>query len=133
MAIATKVKQQVERYLAQPYTRELVRNEDGSWFARVVEFPGCMTEGETTEEAIENLDDAMASWIEVHIEDGEPIPPPLTSDEYSGKFLLRVPKTLHRELARHAELEGVSLNQFALVALARSIGYDPNKKSACCS
>ena len=122
MATGTRVKRQIEAYLVQPYTHELVRNEDGTWFARVVEFPGCMTEGETAEEAIANLDDAMASWIAVHLEDGEPIPPPLTSDEYSGKFLMRVPKTLHRELARHAELEGVSLNQFALAALARSIG-----------
>ena len=115
--------------MARPYTRELVRNEDGSWFARVVELPGCMTEGDSAEDALRNLNEAMALWIEVKLDDDESIPLPLTSESYSGKFLLRVPKTLHRELARHAELEGVSLNQLALAALARSVGYDVRKKS----
>lgn len=119
---AIPIKEEVKAILARPYTRELIKNEDGTWFARVVEFVGCMTEGETAEEAIENLDDAMATWIEAHREDGDPIPPPLSTDQYSGKFLMRVPKTLHRELARRADLEGVSLNQFALSALSRCVG-----------
>jgi predicted RNase H-like HicB family nuclease len=125
---ASHIKEEVAKYLARPYTRELIRNADGTWFARTVEFVGCMTEGDTSEEAIENLDDAMAAWIEVRLEDSEPVPEPLTSDAYSGKFLMRVPKTLHRELARHADLEGVSLNQFALVALSRAVCV-PTQKS----
>ncbi|MGB8518958.1 MAG: type II toxin-antitoxin system HicB family antitoxin [Candidatus Tumulicola sp.] len=123
MKTANKIKEEVEAILALPYTREMVKNEDGTWFARIVEFAGCMTEGNTAEEAFDHLDDAMAAWVEVHLEDGDPIPPPLTSDQYSGKFLMRVPKTLHRELARRADLEGVSLNQYALVALSRSVGF----------
>lgn len=118
------MKEEVERYMALPYTRELIKNEDGSWFARVVEFTGCMTEGDTSEEAFANLEDAMTSWIEVHLEDGDPIPPPSTTDQYSGKFLMRVPKTLHRELALRAEREGVSLNQFALSTLSRVIALN---------
>lgn len=121
-AHAAKLQHDVQSHLAQPYTRELVRNDDGTWFARVVEFAGCMTEGDTPQEALANLDDAMASWIHAHLTDGHAIPPPLSSDRYSGKFLMRVPKTLHRELARRADLEGVSLNQFVLSALARAIG-----------
>jgi antitoxin HicB len=81
-----------------------------------------MTEGDTPEEAIGNLDEAMAAWVEAKLEDRDHIPQPLSSDQYSGKFLMRVPKTLHRELARRADLEGVSLNQFALVALSRCVG-----------
>jgi antitoxin HicB len=124
MATATAIpmKEEVEAILARPYTRELIKNEDGTWFARVVEFPGCMTEGETAEAAIENLDEAMAAWVEVKLEDHDAIPAPLSTDQYSGKFLTRVPKTLHRELARRADLEGVSLNQFVLVALSRCVG-----------
>ncbi|HTA40515.1 MAG TPA: type II toxin-antitoxin system HicB family antitoxin [Candidatus Acidoferrales bacterium] len=122
MDTASRIKEETDKILARPYTRELIRNEDGTWFARVVEFVGCMTEGETAEKAVESLEEAMALWVEVRIEDGLPIPGPLNSDAYSGKFLMRVPKTLHRELARHADLEGVSLNQFALVALSRSVG-----------
>jgi antitoxin HicB len=119
---AIPMKQKVEAILARPYTSELIRNADGTWFARVVEFTGCMTEGETREEAIKHLDDAMSAWIEAHLEGGDTIPLPLSSDEYSGKFLMRMPKTLHRELARRAELEGVSLNQYALAALSRCVG-----------
>lgn len=119
---AIQIKEEVEAILARPYTRELIKNEDGTWFARVVEFPGCMTEGETSQEAIENLDEAMAAWVEVKLEDNNPIPAPLSTEQYSGKFLMRVPKTLHRELARRADLEGVSLNQYALVALSRCVG-----------
>jgi antitoxin HicB len=119
---AIPMKEEIKAVLARPYTRELIKNEDGTWFARIVEFPGCVTEGETAGEALENLEDAMAAWVEVKIEDGDSIPAPLNTDQYSGKFLMRVPKTLHRELARRADLEGVSLNQFALSALSRCIG-----------
>lgn len=118
MITAPNIKEEVTKALSRPYTRELVKNADGTWFARIVEFPGCMTEGDTYEEAFENLEDAMAAWVEVHLEDGDPIPEPLSADQYSGKFLMRLPKSLHRELARRAELEGVSLNQYALVALS---------------
>ena len=61
--------------MRRPYTRELVQNEDGTWFARAIEFAGCMTEGDTRDEAIKNLDDAVASWLEVKRLDGDEIPP----------------------------------------------------------
>jgi predicted RNase H-like HicB family nuclease len=83
------MKREVKVILARPYTRELVKNEDGTWFARVVEFVGCMTEGNTSEEAMNHLDEAMEAWVESHLDDGGVIPPPLSSDQYSGKFLMR--------------------------------------------
>ena len=124
MARVKNIKAELKRILALPYTIELTKNEDGSYFARIVEFTGCMTEGATESQALDNLKDAMAGWVELHLQDGDPIPEPSTSDKYSGKFLMRVPKTLHRELARRAELEGVSLNQYALFALSRTVGHD---------
>jgi len=45
---------------------------------------------------------------------------------YSGKVNLRMPRSLHRDLARRAEKEGVSLNQFMVVALARAVGEEPS-------
>ncbi|HYK52520.1 MAG TPA: type II toxin-antitoxin system HicB family antitoxin [Candidatus Eremiobacteraceae bacterium] len=104
------------------YSEELKRNSDGTYFARIVEFPGCMTEGDTKAEALANLKDAMRGWIEIGLEDGDPIPPPLGDPQFSGKFVVRVPRPVHRELSRRAELEGVSLNQFVLAALAKEIG-----------
>jgi antitoxin HicB len=119
---ATRIQEEVKRLQALSYTREIVPNSDGTWFARIVEFPGCMTEGTTADDALANLQDAMASWIEVRLEDADSIPEPASIDAYSGKFVVRVPRGLHRDLARRADVDGVSLNQFVSVALARSVG-----------
>jgi antitoxin HicB len=48
---------------------------------------------------------------------------------YSGKVNLRMPRSLHRDLARRAEEEGVSLNQFMVVALARAVGEELDDSS----
>ena len=60
----------------------------------------------------------MEGWIEAKLEAGYSIPMPVDSDSYSGKFVLRLPKSLHAKLAMEAEQEGVSLNQYALYKLA---------------
>lgn len=103
-----EAKQEVRAILSGPSARELKKSQKSTWFARIVELPESRPEGDEAE------GEAMADWVEVTIED--------SADEYSGKFLMRVPKTLHRDLVRRAELEGVSLNQFALAALSRSLG-----------
>jgi len=111
----------LQHYLALPYTIQLTREGD-AWFAEIAELPGCMTQGDSAAEAVEMIQDAMAGWIEIALEDGNPVPEPRPMDTYSGKFVLRVPHSLHRDLVRAAEREGVSLNQFAVVALARAVG-----------
>jgi antitoxin HicB len=121
---AAKARANAKAYLNQPYHREMVRNEDGTFFARVIEFPGCMTEGDTEAEVLANLNDAMIAWIEAKLEDKEEIPKPIEDENYSGKFLVRVPKTIHKELARRAEIEGVSLNQYVLTGLACMVGRE---------
>jgi antitoxin HicB len=118
---ATKIREEVEKIVSRPYLRELVKNEDGTWFARIVEFAGCMTEGDTQTEALANLEDAMMAWVEVKIEDGDSIPEPITVDDYSGKFMVRVAKSLHRDIALRADREGVSLNAFVSTQLARAV------------
>ena len=70
--------------LRLPYTIELVREDEFAWFARVVELPGCVTEGDNPQEATAMIYDAMAAWIEVALEDGRPIPEPKQMEEYSG-------------------------------------------------
>jgi antitoxin HicB len=121
MAATTNVKEQIQRIAALPYRRELVQNEDGSWFARIAEFSGCMTEGDTRKEALANLDDAMNLWLTAKFEDGDPIPDPMTIDSFSGKFMVRIPKSMHRELAAHADADGSSLNQYVTALLARGL------------
>ena len=112
----------VEYYLDLPYTIELIPEPEGGWFVSIKELPGCMSEGDTPEEAIEMIQDAMRGWIEISLEDGDPIPEPRELDDYSGKFVVRVPRSLHRDLVETAEEEGVSLNQYINVALGRAVG-----------
>jgi len=116
------VDDEVARRVAMPYTRELRQEDDGTWFARIREIPGCLTVGVTREDALEMLDDALASWMEAAIEDGAVVPDPDDSRDFSGRFVIRMPRWLHRELATKAEAEGVSLNQLIVSFLAVSSG-----------
>ena len=69
-------------------------------------------------EAYESLKDAMRGWIETKIDDGFDVPLPVKYTDYSGKFLVRIPKSLHYRLSVEAQQEGVSLNQYALYKLS---------------
>lgn len=111
-----------EYYASLPYTIELRNMPDEGWFVRVKELPGCMSQGETAEDAIANIQEAMHLWLEVSLEQGDAIPEPRAEVEYSGKFVVRVPRSLHRDLAEIAGQEGVSLNHFINTALAHSVG-----------
>jgi len=112
----------VEEYLRLPYTIELQRAAPDGWFARVKELPGCMSQGDTAEEALAMIQEAMLAWLEVALQEKVPIPEPRSAEEYSGKFVVRVPRSLHRDLVEAAEHEGVSLNQYINVVLAQAVG-----------
>lgn len=118
----------LEEYLDLPYTIEIVhdRDDEGSegYVAEVKELPGCVSQGETIEEAAAQVHDAMAGWISVAIEDGVAIPEPRDPTAYSGRLLLRIPRSLHADLVRQAEDEGVSLNQYIATTLARAAGRE---------
>jgi antitoxin HicB len=116
----------IEYYLDLPYTIEFQQDKSDPqhpvWFAKVKELPGCMTEADTLEEAAEMIQDAMAVWIQGSLDAGLAIPEPHSESDYSGKFSVRLPKSLHRDLVEVAEREGVSLNQYINVMLSRAIG-----------
>jgi predicted RNase H-like HicB family nuclease len=108
-------------YLKLPYTYIVkpIKDESGSYYhAFVLELDGCQSTGETFQEAYDGLMEAMEGWIETKLENGFPVPIPLNTDNFSGKFIVRVPKTLHAHLVMEAEKEGVSLNQYALYKLS---------------
>ncbi len=113
---------EVERRMRMRYSHNLIRNEDGSYFAQIIEFPGCMTEGDTPAQALEMLDDAMRTWLCGRLEDRLDIPDPANDEALSGKFIVRVPKSMHRDLAERAERENVSLNAWVNAVLARNLG-----------
>lgn len=109
-------------YLKKPYGRLLVPEEDGGYRGEIIEFPGVFAEGETAAETAANLEDAAESWLEATIARGQTIPKPLEELEYSGKLVVRLPKSLHRRAAYTANREGVSLNQFIVSSIAENVG-----------
>ena len=98
-------------YLAMSYQLEIVRDDaEGGFVASYPDLPGCITCGETEEEAVKNALDAKKVWLEAALEDGLAIPAPDSLEAYSGQFKLRLPRSLHRSLAEHSQREGISMN-----------------------
>jgi predicted HicB family RNase H-like nuclease/DNA-directed RNA polymerase specialized sigma24 family protein len=101
--------------------------DDSPWIASVDELAGCEAGGATQDEAVENLRAAMESWLSAAAEDPRVVAPPKRSPKrkkgssHSGRFLVRMPSTLHEELTRAAEREDVSLNRFVTNQLAASV------------
>lgn len=93
-------------------------DEDKAWLAEVPDLSGCLADGETPELALKAAHEAEALWLEVAEAEGRPIPPATFGDEPSGRFVVRLPKSLHRRLQVLAELEHVSLNQLVIALLS---------------
>ena len=113
---------QAKEYVKLPYTRIIqeINDESGHYFyGRIMELGGCHSTGDTIEELYKNLNEALERYIETKLENNLEIPHQTGQEDYSGKFLVRIPKSLHMRLAVEAEKEGVSLNQYALYKLAR--------------
>ena len=115
----------LSEYLALPYRVNIIPGDpdEGGWVAVVPDLPGCMTQADDWDELAEMLHDAKRAWISDALQSGDAVPMPteeaIEDDrEYSGRTQLRMPKTLHRDLARAADREGVSLNQWIVALLA---------------
>lgn len=109
----------LEDYLALEYSFMVWADPDGGYVITYPDLPGCITQADTLDEIVPMAEDARRSWIEIAYEEGVDIPMPSYRAEYSGKFNLRLPRSLHRMLAESAGAEGVSLNQYVVSLLAR--------------
>ena len=114
-------------YLKLKYPVTLIPDETGGYAVEIEDLPGCFSQGETPEEAMEMIEEARQLWLEVAYEDGMDIPLPRDEEQFSGKFNVRVPKNLHRKLDRMAKKEGVSLNQYIVSTLSRCVGVAEEK------
>lgn len=106
-----------------PFEIRPLTEEEGSGF--LISFPDfseCISDGETPEEAIRNGQDALQETIAALESLNLPIPEPGSGGSYSGKFIQRVPKSLHARLAVRARQEGVSMNALVTAILAESLG-----------
>ena len=111
----------IDEYMKLPYRLEILPDADEGGY--VVSFPdlrGCLSTGETIEAAIANAEAAKREWLNAAIEEGFPVPEPASDEEYSGQFKLRIPKSLHRQLAMQSKKEGISMNQYCLYLLSQN-------------
>jgi antitoxin HicB len=126
----------LEYYFGLKYPITIISDITGGFVAEIKDLPGCFSQGETLEETYQNIEEARHLWLESMYEDGNEIPLPEAKAEkkYSGKFNVRIPKSLHRKLNEMAEQEGVSLNHYLVSILSRAVGQieanksKPNKK-----
>lgn len=109
-------------YLLRPYCRIVIPEADGTYRAEIMEFPGCLTTGATAPEALANLEEVAASWLEAAIAHRQSVPDPAEGTAFSGKLVLRLPRGLHRRAALYAARENVSLNTFVVACLGEGVG-----------
>ena len=113
---------EVKDYLDLPYNYIIqpINDESGHYYyAKVLELDGCQSTGDTFEEAYKNIKEAMEGWIKAKLDGGFEVPLPIGYDDFSGKFLIRIPKSLHYKLTVEAKKEGLSLNQYTLYKLSK--------------
>jgi antitoxin HicB len=101
--------------------RPLSEEEGGGYLIEFPDYPGCIADGETPEEAMHEGRDALTAYVRTLEELGRAIPNP-KSDAFSGQWRLRVPRSMHAALARRADREGVSLNSLVTAMLAEGLG-----------
>ena len=99
---------QLDELVRRPWSRDVVVDEDGSYIASVPELEGCFAAGDTLSAALSELDEVVREWLEIALEEDSPIPEPRTQtgDEFSGRFSVRLPRSVHRALSLRAQTEG---------------------------
>jgi predicted HicB family RNase H-like nuclease len=109
--------EKLRHYLDLSYPIEIVE-EKGAVTASIPDLPGCNSFGENVSDALRSLRQTKELWLKGRLDAGQPIPKPSVAEEYSGKFVLRIPKVLHHTLDREAKQQGISLNQYILYLLS---------------
>jgi len=117
-------RKELEYYLSLSYPVTVHPVPESGFVAEIEELPGCMTQAETLDEIFKAIEDARQLWIKTAYNEGQDIPLPRDMEKYQGKFLVRIPQGLHRDLAHAAKREGASLNQYVTSLLAAGVSRD---------
>lgn len=116
----------LQEYLDTQYPYTVEPDPEGGFVVIFPDLPGCATVAETPEEIHPMAEDVRRLWIETAYAYGMEIPEPLRSEQYSGRFVLRMPRSLHRRLAEAARRNGVSLNTYTVALIERALGSTAN-------
>ncbi len=117
----------IDYFMELPYRIEIqpIPEKEGGGFTASIPKLGrraVCADGDTMDQALKGLEIVKRERLTRYLEKGVSIPEPGPSDaEYSGKFVARLPKSLHRELALSAKEEGVSLNSLVTTILSRGM------------
>ena len=119
----TEIHDTLEQYMTLPYRMEVYWDET-YWAAEFPELPGLVAGHETWDGLLEEIQINKRNWFESHLVNGDRIPAPAAGRQanFSGKLVLRLPKSLHGQAAAAAERECVSLNTLILTAIATELG-----------
>ncbi|MGA3204472.1 MAG: type II toxin-antitoxin system HicB family antitoxin [Bryobacteraceae bacterium] len=115
MRARTNCKTEEYRIAVRPLSKE----EGGGYLVEYPEIPGCMSDGETVEEAIANGREALRDCLEVFKESGRKAPRPGVE---AAQWRQRLPRTLYLKLTEQAKSEGVSINSLVTAIIAEAIG-----------
>lgn len=124
------MKKELGYYMKLPYTvavDPIPEDEGGGYMASIPQLGrfALSADGETIEEALDNLERIKEERFSEYLTKGLTIPEPQRDEEeYSGNFVVRIPRFLHRELALIAKSNGVSLNQFVVSLLSSGLQQD---------
>ena len=128
-ATIKKIKTVKPPYSFEAYSHvisQLPKEDGGGFLITFPDLPGCMSDGATEAEAVANGKDAFKAWVAARKDAAKEIPEPFyrpdTVPEVSGKFVTRLPKSVHAKLAERAKAEGVSLNTLVLALVAEGLG-----------
>ncbi len=111
----------INYYMNLPYKFEIIEDKnEGGYIASYPDLPGCITYADNFNDILNNLIDAKKVWLEAAIKDNYEIAEPST-ENFSGQFKLRMPKTLHKTLAEQAKNEGISMNQYCIYLLSKNM------------
>ena len=101
------------------YPYRVEPDEESGYVIVYPDLPGCMTQVEDAAEIGPMAEEIKALWLETARAHGLTIPPASPTPSYSGKLEVRVPRTLHRDLAESAAREKVSLGEYVAMLLTR--------------
>lgn len=124
-----KIKTTKPSYPFEAYSHiisQISKEDGGGFLITFPDLPGCMSDGATEADAVVNGKDAFKAWVSARKDSKKEIPKPFyrpdTVPEVSGKFVTRLPKSVHAKLAERAKAEGVSLNMLVLAFVAEGLG-----------
>ena len=99
--------------------RVLWSEKDQEYVGLCAEFSGLSWLAKTPEAAFKGIRKVVAESVQILEADGDPVPEPLSDKKYSGKFSVRIPPDVHRDIAIQAAESGVSINRLVSAKLTR--------------